>query len=71
MAPTIGSQEDFNREWLLGLEAGIDQGDMRDFESWFFELLASGALARAAFNGFSRAPRLGTYNIIRRLAQPA
>ena len=44
---------------------------MRDFESWFFELLASGELARAAFNGFSRAPRLGTYNIIRRLAQPA
>ena len=70
MAPTIGSQEDFNREWLLGLEAGIDQGDMRDFEGWFFELLASGALARAAFNGFSRAPRLGTYNIIRRLARP-
>jgi hypothetical protein len=70
MAPTIGSQEDFNREWLLGLEAGIDQGEMRDFEGWFFELLASGALARAAFNGFSRAPRQGTYNIIRRVAQP-
>jgi hypothetical protein len=71
MAPPIGSQEDFNREWLLGLEAGIDQGDMRDFEGWFFERLSSGAFARAAFNGFSRAPRLGTYNIIRRLAQPA
>jgi hypothetical protein len=71
MAPPIGSQEVFNREWLLGLEAGIDQGDMREFEGWFFELLASGAFARAAFNGFSRAPRLGTYNIIRRLAQPA
>jgi len=71
MAPTIGSQEDFNREWLLGLESGIDQGDMRNFESWFFELLGSGAFARAAFNGFSRAPRLGTYNIIRRLAYPA
>jgi hypothetical protein len=69
MAPTIGSQEDFNREWLLGLEAGIDQGDMREFERWFFELLRSGAFARAAFNGFSRAPRQGTYNIIRRLAQ--
>ncbi len=71
MAPTIGSQEDFNREWLLGLEAGLDQGDMRDFERWFFELLDSGALARAAFNGFSRAPRQGTYHIIRRLAQTA
>jgi hypothetical protein len=43
---------------------------MRDFESWFFELLDSGALARAAFNGFSRAPRQGTYDIIRRLARP-
>jgi hypothetical protein len=71
MAPTIGSQEDFNREWLLGLEAGIDQGDMRDFQRWFFDLLDSGDLARAAFNGFSRAPRQGTYHIIRRLAQTA
>jgi hypothetical protein len=68
MAPTIGSQEQFNREWLLGLEAGIDQGDMRDFEGWFFPLLSSGAFARAAFNGYSRAPREGTYNILRRLA---
>jgi len=68
MAPPIGSQEDFNREWLLGLEAGVDQGDMRDFAGWFFPLLSSGALARAAFNGYSRAPRQGTYNILRRLA---
>ena len=70
MAPPIGSQEDFNREWLLGLEAGIDQGDMRDFAGWFFPLLSSGAFARAAFNGYSRAPRQGTYNILRRLAAP-
>lgn len=69
IAPTIGSHEDYNRQWLLGLEAGIDQGDMGSFDSWFFDRLRSGAFARAAFNGFSRAPREGTYNIIRHLAQ--
>jgi hypothetical protein len=68
LAPTIGSQEEFNREWLLGLGAGIDQGDMRQFESWFFAVLRSGEFARAALNGYARAPRLGTYNIINFLA---
>jgi len=68
LAPAIGSQEEFNREWLLGLEAGIEQGDMRQFESWFFAALRSGEFARAALNGYARAPRLGTYNIINFLA---
>jgi hypothetical protein len=69
LAPTIGSQEEFNREWLLGLEAGLDQGDMKRFDSWFFEALRSGAFARAALNGFLKAPRQGTYNIIEHLAE--
>jgi hypothetical protein len=68
LAPTIGSQEEFNREWLLGLGAGMDQGDMKQFESWFFAALRSGEFARAALNAFTRAPRLGTYNIINFLA---
>jgi len=67
MAPPIGSQEDFNREWLLGLEAAVEQGDMGRFDDWFFKCLRSGAFARAAFNGYSRAPREGTYQIIRHL----
>ena len=69
MAPTIGSQEDFNREWLLGLEAGIDQGDMRDFEGWFFDCSLPGPWP-APPSTASAGPRQGTYSIIRRLAQP-
>jgi hypothetical protein len=65
MAPPIGAQEDFNREWLLGLEAAVEQGDMGRFDDWFFDHLRAGDFARAAFNGYSRAPREGTYNIIR------
>jgi hypothetical protein len=68
IAPTIGAHEEFNRQWLLALEAAVDQGDMKGFDHWFFEALRSGAFARAAFNGYSRAPREGTYNIIRHLA---
>jgi hypothetical protein len=69
LAPTIGSQEEFNREWLLGLEAGFEQGDMKRFDSWFFEALRTGAFARAALNGYLKAPRQGTYNIIKYLAE--
>jgi hypothetical protein len=71
MAPPIGSQEDFNREWLLEIGAALEQKEMRHFAEWFDEYLRSGAFARAALSGYSRAPRMGTYNIINHLAQTA
>jgi hypothetical protein len=69
LAPTIGSQEEFNRDWLVGLGAGIDQGDMKRFDTWFFDALHSGGFARAALNGYLKAPRQGTHNIINFLAE--
>jgi len=59
----VGSQEDFNREWLINMGAGIDSYDPEDVEEWLPDLLESGRLARAAMDGFLNAPTMGTYNI--------
>ncbi len=63
MAPPVGSQEDFNREWLFHIGAGIDQGDPRYAHEWLFDWQKSGALARLAWNGFVEAPTHGAYRI--------
>jgi hypothetical protein len=59
----VGSQEDFNHEWLINLGAGIDSYDPEDVEQWLPDLLESGRLARAAMDGFLNAQSMGTYNI--------
>lgn len=61
--PPVGSQEDFNRDWLLSVGAGIDCLPMNELEKWWPELLSSGRLAKAAYNGYSKAENMGTYNI--------
>lgn len=59
----IGSQEDFNREWILSVGAGIDALETEHVEEWLPDLLASGRLARAAVDAFLNAENMGTYNI--------
>lgn len=63
MSQPVGSQEDFNREWLLNVGAGIDSYDPEHVEEWLPDLLESGRLARAAMDGFLNAETMGTYNI--------
>lgn len=63
MAPSVGSQEDFNRIWLKTVAAGITQDDPRYTDEWLFDWIESGWLARAALNGFVEAPVMGTYVI--------
>jgi hypothetical protein len=63
MAPSIGSQEDFNRHWLTTIGAGIDQEDPRYAHEWLLDWAKSGWLAEAAMQGFVEAPKFGTYNI--------
>lgn len=63
MSPPIGSQEDFNRKYLISLGAGIDQEDLKYVDEWLFDWINSGRLAEAAAQGFLEAPRLGTFNI--------
>lgn len=61
MAPSVGSQEDFNRTWLKTVGGGITQDDPHYADEWLFDWIESGWLARAALNGFIEAPILGTY----------
>ncbi len=63
IAPSIGSQEDFNKRWLLRLRAGFLQENPRYTEQWLFDLLNGGRLAEAAMRGFIEVENLGTYKI--------
>ncbi len=63
MAPSVGSQEDFNRLWLQQVGGGVAQNDERYTDEWLFDWLNSGGLARMAWNGFIEAPTHGTYRI--------
>ena len=63
MAQPVGSQEEFNREWLMSVGAGVDSLDPEYVDEWLSDLLESGRLARAAMDGFLNAEQMGTYNI--------
>lgn len=69
MAPSIGSQEVFNRIWLKTIAAGITQDDPKYTDEWLFDWVESGWLARAALNGFIEAPILGAYAIEKIVSQ--
>lgn len=63
MAEPLGSQEHYNRRWLLGIGAGVDSKNPEYVDEWLFDFLDSGWLAEAAMRGFLNAPNMGTYNI--------
>jgi len=63
MTEPLGSQEEYNRRWLLGIGAGVDSKNPKYADEWLFDFLNSGWLAEAAMRGFLNAPRMGTYNI--------
>jgi len=63
IAPTIGSQEDFNKRWLLHVGAGTIQENPNHADQWLSDLLNSGTLAENAMQGFIEIEKMGTYNI--------
>lgn len=63
IAPHIGSQEVFNRRWLVKIGAGIAQADPRYTHEWFFDFVKSGWLAEAAMSGFLDGRQFGVKNI--------
>lgn len=63
IAPPVGSQEDFNKKWLLSLGSGTLQENPKYSHQWIFDYLKSGRLAEAAMQGFMEAEKLGTYKI--------
>ena len=64
IAPTIGSQEEYNRRWLLEIQAGIPQDDPRFTHQWLIDLLDAGRLAEAAWDGFLKARKYGTFKTL-------
>lgn len=63
VAPTIGSQEDFNKKWLLHVGAGMSQENPKYADQWLYDSLNSGDLAEIAMQGFAEIDKMGTYNI--------
>jgi hypothetical protein len=65
IAPTIGSQEDFNKRWILHIGAGVTQEDPKYAIQWIYDLLDNGDFAELAMQGYMEIGSLGTYNIER------
>ncbi|MCB4791063.1 MAG: hypothetical protein LHV68_04165 [Elusimicrobia bacterium] len=64
MAPSVGTHEALNKRWLQDIHTGIKPAGSVDHSSeWLFDLRKSGILAEAAWDGFLKARKLGTYKI--------
>lgn len=64
IAPPIGTHEERNRRWLEEIHAGVEPaGRVEDCHEWLFDLRENGRLAEAAWDGFLKARKLGTYKI--------
>ncbi len=66
--PSIGSQEDFNRRWLLHTGAAILQENPKYVDQWIYDLLETGDFAEIAMEGFIEIEKMGAYNIERLIA---
>jgi hypothetical protein len=64
IAPTIGSQEEYNKRWLLEIQAGFPQEDPDYADQWLIDLLNEGRLAESAWDGFLKARKFGTYKTL-------
>ena len=63
IAPPIGSQEEFNKRWLLKSGFGNLQENPSHTNQWLFDWLEKGYFAEAALEAFIEAEKLGTLNI--------
>lgn len=66
MADPIGAHEELNKRWLREIHAGIGPpGPVESCGEWLFDLRENGRLAEAAWDGFLKSRKLGTYKIER------
>ncbi|MEK7124641.1 MAG: hypothetical protein AAB877_03115, partial [Patescibacteria group bacterium] len=63
--PSIGSQEDFNRRWLLHVGAAVLQENPKYINQWLFDFIYAGDFAEMAMQGFVEIEKMGAYNIER------
>lgn len=60
----VGTHEQYNRRWAREEGAGLKQRQARFAGEWLKDWLKDGTLAAAAWNGFTRLPTYGLYQII-------
>ncbi|MCX5782195.1 MAG: hypothetical protein NT145_05775 [Elusimicrobia bacterium] len=64
MAPSVGPHEDINSKWLQDIHAGVKPaGKLKYADEWLFDLREGGIFAEAAWDGFIKGRKLGTYKI--------
>ena len=63
VAPPIGSQEKFNKKWLLATGAGIEQEDPKYANEWIFDWLEEGIFMESAISGYFETEKCGTFNV--------
>jgi hypothetical protein len=63
-APPVGVHEERNLRWALEHGALLPQGDPDRAGEWLPRWIADGTLARAAWNGYQKLPKLGLYEIL-------
>jgi len=63
IAPTIGSQEEFNRAWLLSSGFGAEEENPNFIKDWLFDWLKEGRLAEMALEGFIEGEQMGALRI--------
>ncbi len=68
VAPPVGSQEEFNKRWLLKSGFGISQENPNYANQWLFDWLEQGYLAEAAMQGFIEGEKLGTFKIAKAIS---
>lgn len=68
VAPSIGSQEDFNRAWLEAIGAGVNQEDPDHVGQWLLDWVKTGWLAEAAVRGFLEPQKCGPRRVAEVLA---
>ncbi|OGS19207.1 MAG: hypothetical protein A2219_06635 [Elusimicrobia bacterium RIFOXYA2_FULL_50_26] len=64
LAPAVGTHEEYNATWLQEIHAGVKPaGPLEYTNEWLFDLRENGRLAEAAWDGFLKARKMGTYRI--------
>ncbi|MFH1036831.1 MAG: hypothetical protein V1756_02110 [Patescibacteria group bacterium] len=69
IAPTIGSQEEFNKRWLLKSGFGMLQENPKYAHDWLFDWLKRGYFAEAAMESFIEGKKLGTFIIEKEISK--
>ncbi|MGC9603535.1 MAG: hypothetical protein ABSF47_03645 [Minisyncoccia bacterium] len=69
IAPPLGSQENFNRDWLLAKNSGILQNDPAYTSEWLSDFIKEGRFAEAAVEGFIETKKTGTFEIEKIISQ--